>query len=636
MTQGAARAVLVGVLSLISLFALPGGCGGGGGGGGSRGGGGGPGIPATQTCSGDCSQTALSEAQVKTILAQAVAEAQGLGLAATVAVLDRVGNVLAVFRMTGAPAGILITSRRATMPMLLDGADLAAVGVPDSEALAAISKAGTGAYLSTQGNAFSTRTANHIVQEHFSPGEGDQPGGPLFGVQFSQLPCGDLVKRFGVNALDGPKRMPLGFSADPGGLPLYVNGVAVGGVGVEADGIYSLDLDIMDTDTALEERIAAAAARGFQAPDDRRADRIGVVGRLLRYADDERFTQRPLLDFDTQVRGVAGDLVDVAGFYAAAGGVSRGALFQSPESGIVATVFEGIPAEILTDPGGMNRFPPTASALPGGLTADEVRVVLREALAVAQRARAQIRRPPGSIAKVTIHVVDTTGAVLGAVRGRDAPVFGIDVSLQKARTAAFFSQTTAGADLVAAGLGSYVDDTRDFLNDGAALASGIAFANRSVGNLARPFYPDGIDGNRNGPFSKPFASWSPFSTGLQLDLVLGGILAFLTGGNPLTCSDPALSELANGIQIFPGSVPIYRAGVLVGAVGVSGDGVDQDDMIAFLGLHNAGVALGGALGNAPRPIRADTIQARGVNLRYVSCPFAPFLDSEDQNVCEGK
>jgi hypothetical protein len=27
--------------------------------------------------------------------------------------------------------------------------------------------------------------------------------------------------------------------------------------------------------------------------------------------------------------------------------------------------------------------------------------------------------------------------------------------------------------------------------------------------------------------------------------------------------------------------------------------------------------------------------SREVRLRYVNCPFAPFLDSPDQNVCQG-
>ena len=55
---------------------------------------------------------------------------------------------------------------------------------------------------------------------------------------------------------------------------------------------------------------------------------------------------------------------------------------------------------------------------------------------------------------------------------------------------------------------------------------------------------------------------------------------------------PHLDSLArNGVQIFPGGVPIYRGATLVGAIGVSGDGVDQDDMIAFLGVHDAGRAV---------------------------------------------
>ena len=94
-------------------------------------------------------------------------------------------------------------------------------------------------------------------------------------------------------------------------------------------------------------------------------------------------------------------------------------------------------------------------------------------------------------------------------------------------------------------------------------------------------------------------------------------------------------RLANGIQIFPGSVPIYRNDVLIGAIGVSGDGIDQDDMISFLGLAGAG-----GIANAPAAIRSDrivvSVAGNGVRLRYVGCPFAPFLDTADQNACAGK
>ena len=98
------------------------------------------------------------------------------------------------------------------------------------------------------------------------------------------------------------------------------------------------------------------------------------------------------------------------------------------------------------------------------------------------------------------------------------------------------------------------------------------------------------------------------------------------------------NRLQNGLQIFPGSVPIYRGNVLVGAIGVSGDGIDQDDMISFLGVNNAAKTLTG-LGNAPLAIRSDNILVpvgnTSVRLRYISCPFAPFIGTSDQNVCQG-
>src|SRR6185295_19291942 len=155
----------------------------------------------------------------------------------------------------------------------------------------AIAKAVTGAYLSSGGNAFSTRTASQIVQEHFPPSAAARglESGPLFGVQFSQLPSSDLATRFGAlppaAALIGPKRSPLGLSADPGGFPLYKSGVVVGGVGFMGDGIYGFDPEIQDVDSDAEEAIALAASTGFTAPDAIRAERVTVDGTSLRYSD---------------------------------------------------------------------------------------------------------------------------------------------------------------------------------------------------------------------------------------------------------------------------------------------------------------------------------------------------------------
>src|SRR3546814_8724472 len=100
------------------------------------------------------------------------------------------------------------------------------------------------------------------------------------------------------------------------------------------------------------------------------------------------------------------------------------------------------------------------------------------------RARAQIRRPLDSRAQVSISVVDTHGAVLGIVRSPDAPIFGTDVSLQKARTAAFFSSARAGSALMAnpdARVGAFVQAARTFLADPAALTGKTAFSDRANG-----------------------------------------------------------------------------------------------------------------------------------------------------------
>ncbi len=639
--------------------------------------------PTPRACTGSCADTStlLTEADVQGVIARAVNEARGRDVNATIAVVDRVGNVLGIWQMAEQRVHIATAVNSqgvATINAGLEGINLPVNGV---DAAAAVAKAITGAYLSSEGNAFTTRTANQIVQENFNPGEGNQPGGPLFGVQFSQLPCSDFSRRFnGTTADAGPKRSPLGLSADPGGLPLYKGGTVVGGVGVIADGRYGIDPDISDFDNDVDELIAVAGTFGFGPPEDRRADRITVDGKTFRFTDvdvnDLSRTPSSAPAYATLTRA-DGQLIPLRDY--TNGPIISGTAFGTAASGIRADGdenFAGLDAFVFVDENNNLRFPPRAgtdAALTGAaaLTADEVRAILSEALDVANQARAQIRRPVGSQARVTVSVVDSTGVILGMVRTRDAPVFGSDVSLQKARTAALFSAVNSAtfisslpdAFYLGSGrlqsLGEYVSAVQSFTGRSGLLVDGtIAFANRSVGNLARPFYPDGISGSEAGPLSKPAGEWSVFSSGLQLDMSINAVLQhvlFLLGASsdvPQNCAGvgvlpgvpvptviaSTVTELrsANGIQIFPGSVPVYRGSTLVGAVGVSGDGIDQDDMISFLGLHNAGQKLNGAIGHAPASMRADQLRPRDVRLRYVSCPQSPFLDSDATNVCEGK
>jgi uncharacterized protein GlcG (DUF336 family) len=600
---------------------------------------------------------ALSAADVQQILAQAIAEARARNLPAVIAVTDRVGNVLAVYSMAGARSTATLRPGPTGVNSDFQGAVVPAAG-------AAIAKAITGAYLSSGGNAFSTRTASQIVQEHFPPAPTTVglESGPLFGVQFSSLPCSDVVSRGPALGI-GPRRSPLGLSADAGGFPLYKGGVLVGGVGVMADGDYGFDKNILDVEDDGEEAIAFAAATGFAAPDEIRAERITVDGTSLRFSDASaaslRSTPASAPAFATLPAGT-GAFTAVTGYYAG-GAALAGQTYGTEASGLrLATTAEfSIPsAMVLSDGGGGNRFPIRAGTdAADGLTPisqAEARALLEEAFTIMSRARAQIRRPLDSRAQVSITLVDSRGQILGIVRSPDAPVFGIDVSAQKARTANFFSATFAAAELGAdpsADVRGFVQKTRDFFADPAALTGKNAITARAIGNLARPYFPDGEVGRPNGPLSRPINMWSPLATGLQSSLIATNVvqhLGFVTGASatdtPARCTflpdvAPGQNRLQNGIQIFPGAVPIYRGGRLVGAMGVSGDGIDQDDMIAFLGTHNGGLKAGGGVGNAAAAIRSDQLivgPSAPARLRYVGCPFAPFLDTTDQNACQGK
>ena len=194
------------------------------------------------------------------------------------------------------------------------------------------------------------------------------------------------------------------------------------------------------------------------------------------------------------------------------------------------------------EPGAERRFGQSAISIrpartAAGAHAAEVRAC-SEAFLVQRAARAQLRYPLDNRAQNTIVVVDTNGEILGLVRAPDALVDAIDAVPQKARTTVFFSSQYAAPDLLAnptPGVPQFVPAVRAFLNDPAALTGQTAFSLRAVGNLARPWFPDGELGRPPGPLSIPFERFNIFSTGLQSRLITDDILqhvGFILNANP--------------------------------------------------------------------------------------------------------
>jgi len=157
---------------------------------------------------------------------------------------------------------------------------------------------------------------------------------------------------------------------------------------------------------------------------------------------------------------------------------------------------------------------------------------------------------------------------------------------QKAPTAAFFSNTAAASDLLAVAdsghwvlceCGAYIP------GNPSALADGDAFSDRPAEAIAA-FFPDGIDGNAN----DPSVSRSRVGSIRRRSAARSGRrglvqhVTYVSGAVPMryNCTPSRACPTAADL---PRQWAVYRDGVLIGGVGVSGDGVDQDDMIAFLG-----------------------------------------------------
>ena len=231
-----------------------------------------------------------------------------------------------------------------------------------------------------------------------------------------------------------------------------------------------------------------------------------------------------------------------------------------------------------------------------GLTAADVTSIINRGVAEANIVRAAIRLPLDNTAKMMIAVSDKSGNILGLFRMPDTTFFSIDVAVAKARNVTY-----------------YADQNQLQPQDRVAnVPPGTAFTNRTFRYLAEPRFPEGIDGNPPGPFSilneTTLANGASGKPASSFQTVQG-----FDSFNPQTNFHQPFNLNQDGIVFFPGSVPLYKVvngqKQLVGGLGVSGDGVDQDDDVTF--VASAGFSTGGTPAR-----RSDQVTFRGARLPY--------------------
>ena len=515
----------------------------------------------------------LTRSDVERILAQAITAAVPADPRAVISVVDREGFVLGVWSVQ-------------------------AGNVPAAGVIAgAVSRAGTAAFLSSNQDAFTSRTAGFIIQQHFPPGVRGTSPGPLVGVGFSNLFYSD-VNRFkaipaGFNPLSlaptkdapgdpqtrqisgGVRGAAVPFTSlndSPGGVPLYKNGELVGGLGVTGDGsptdlsaAAAIFANQVQNDATpgfkagrdTDELVALAGQTGYRPGDDILASNVLINGIRIPYVD-----ARPGDIPSARSTRPLGSIGAVVAGYKVQGSPD---FFPYPKA-----TLNGVDGEI-RNPVRSDPLPGKVNGRAARLTADEVRDILGLAAQRCAETRAGIRLPLGTRAKVFISVVNNphqngvAPQVLGCFRVGEATMFSWDVCVQKARTAVFFSNVQ------------------------------LANSCRTVGFLSQRYFPPGIDG-------QPWGPYFGFQEAVSLKT------------SPVAKTFPGNPNLPNGLTIFPGGFPLYRDGELVGAIGVSGDGVDQDDIITASGCANF-LPL--------ESIRADNYLYRGVRLPYAKFPRDP-------------
>lgn len=543
---------------------------------------------------GDCTQfpkgadpTILSAYDVCVAIANA-ASAVDAGM--VIAVTDRQGDVLAVYQKNNAPA---LTRPNYGQEATVPRADANEV---------AVALARTASFFSNDNAPLTSRTVRFISGVHFPPGIMFTANADLYGIENTNRGCsfnttflpGKYIPR-ATSILD-PTKPGLGImtgkadfhdsvstAVNPGGIPLFrvVNGgdVVLGGVGVVAGSADNPDYQVSE--------YAAAVGAGFipgALPNPFSiiipAPGVVIVGGIA----------LPEI-FQTSLPAGHGTGTPDGQFMSIPTVSANQPQPSDPAPALIAQpqASPGFAGEnnLIAITGGT-----TTAANPNPLSVAEVTSIVANAVFTANSIRGVIRLPLGTRSHMVIAVSDLDGRLLALNRMPDATIFSIDVAVAKSRNVIWFTNNPQ-------------PDLPGYNKPG------IAITNRTISFGAQPFFPPGIDTSDPAP---NFPTPGPFFPLFLYDTAnpcTQGVNQPNPGG---TGTPTTFNNNISGIVFFPGAVPLYRNGVMVGGLGISGDGVDQDDY----------VTNGGAQGFlAPEAIRADNVFIRGVRMPYQKYPRNP-------------
>ena len=450
----------------------------------------------------------------------------------------------------GSPALVVAVVDRAGRPLGVyrrPGANL------DDEDLA-VGLARTGAFFSNNQAPLSSRTVRFVSGIHFPPGIPNTPNAALYGIENTNRGC-DLNVTWNPDS-----ELPPASSVHGGICGAFDNtGCGTGPVTGKADASDSDPSAVNPGGVPVFRDGSLIGGIGVAGVGPRAAEGAAVAAIL-----GSGLTPFPNPLPDPGVVFIDGIRLPFVKFLAPPDGTATGSFAAAD---ITLGPFHGGCA-----PDGYLVGPKAGTFL----SQADVERLVEQSRAVASRTRAVIRLPLGERARMAISVADVDGEILALFRMVDATVFSVDVAASKARNVIYFSDPTSGGHL-----------------DIPGMPAGTAITNRTINFGSQPLFPPGID-----RLDEP-AEQGPFFRLFLDDLA-----------NPCSQGSEPRHVNQSGVVFFPGSIPLYRDGQLIGGLGISGDGVEQDDYVSFLGADGF--------------LPSEAIWADRVKIDRVRMPFLKF------------